>query len=332
MGSVVVPSLVAVWGERVAGSVAVSGAGGVLSYGELVRRADGLARSLVGRGVRRGEVVGVCMGRGVDVVVGLLGVMRAGCAYLPLDPGYPGGRLRFMVRDSGARFVVVDDGVRGGVGAELSGAAELVGVSGGEADIDVVLPEVGAGDLAYVIYTSGSSGEPKGVGVEHGSVVRLFDRVGEWFDWSRDDVWSCFHSVAFDFSVWEIWGALTSGGRVELVSFEDSRDPVAFGRLLGERGVSVASLTPSALLRLLPYMSGGVPGGLRHVVLGGEAVRAGQIAELLKHPGGERPRVWNLYGITETTVHASVRELTAADVAGEGSPIGRPLSDLSFAV
>ncbi|AUH44426.1 non-ribosomal peptide synthetase [Streptomyces sp. CMB-StM0423] len=333
MGSVVVPSLVAVWGERAAGSVAVSGAGGVLSYGELVRRADGLARSLVGRGVRRGEVVGVCMGRGVDVVVGLLAVMRAGGAYLPLDPGYPGERLRFMVRDSGVRFVVVDDDVRGGVGAELSNDAELIGVADGVSGDGVVLPEVGVGDLAYVIYTSGSSGEPKGVGVEHGSVARLFDRVGEWFGWSRDDVWSCFHSVGFDFSVWEVWGALTSGGRVELVSYEDSRDPVAFRRLLGERGVSVASLTPSALLRLMPFLSGeGVPGGLRHVVLGGEAVRAGQIAGLLERSVGERPRVWNLYGITEATVHASVRELTAADVDGEGSPIGRPLSDLAFAV
>ncbi|MEH0927117.1 amino acid adenylation domain-containing protein [Micromonospora sp. CPCC 205558] len=325
MGIVVVPSLVAEWGRRAGGSVAVSGVGGVLSYGELVERADGLARWLVGRGVRRGEVVGVCMGRGVDVVVALLGVMRAGCAYLPLDPGHPGERSGFMVSDSGARFVVVDGGVSGGVVAELGRVAELVEVSAVGGVGGVALPEVGSGDLAYVIYTSGSTGAPKGVAVEHGSVARLFDRVGEWIDWSSDDVWSCFHSVAFDFSVWEIWGALTSGGRVEIVSYEDSRDPVVFRRLLGERGVTMVSLTPSALLRLAGE---GVPG--RHVVLGGEAVRAGQIAGLLERV--DRPRVWNLYGITETTVHASVRELTAADVGGSGSPIGVPLGDLVFAV
>ena len=322
-----VPSLVAEWGRRAGASVAVSGVGGVLSYGELVERADGLARWLVGRGVRRGEVVGVCMGRGVDVVVALLGVMRAGCAYLPLDPGHPGERSGFMVSDSGARFVVVDGGVSAGVVAELGRVAELVEVSAVGGVGGVVLPEVGSGDLAYVIYTSGSTGAPKGVAVEHGSVARLFERVGEWIDWSSADVWSCYHSVAFDFSVWEIWGALTSGGRVEIVSYEDSRDPVVFRRLLGERGVTMVSLTPSALLRLAGE---GVPG--RHVVLGGEAVRAGQIAGLLERAVVDRPRVWNLYGITETTVHASVRELTAADVGGSGSPIGVPLGDLVFAV
>ena len=121
MGSVVVPLLVAEWGVRSPGAVAVSGAGGVLSYGELVGCADRFARLLVARGVGRGEVVGVCMGRGVDLVVALLGVMRAGCAYLPLDPGHPGGRLRFMVGDAGVRFVVVDAGVLGGVGRSCRG-------------------------------------------------------------------------------------------------------------------------------------------------------------------------------------------------------------------
>lgn len=221
MSGVAVPLLVAGWAERAGGSVAVVDGGGGLSYGELVGRADRLARLLVGRGVERGEVVGVCLDRGVSLVVALLGVWRAGCAYLPLDPAYPASRLEFMVGDAGVRFVVGS-----GVAAE---AAEVIAVPADvDGDADVVLPVVGPEDLAYVIYTSGSTGVPKGVAVGHGSLARLFDRVGEHFEWSVGDVWSCFHSASFDFSVWEIWGALSSGGRVVLVSYADSRDPVAF--------------------------------------------------------------------------------------------------------
>ena len=315
--SAVVPSSVAEWAGRAPGSVAVWGPGGPLSYGELVARADRLARVLVARGVRPGDVVGVCLGRDESLVVALLAVMRAGAAYLPLDPGHPPARLEFMVRDAGARLVV-----GAGVPADV---AETVDVSTADAADEAVLPEVGPGDLAYVIYTSGSTGTPKGVAVEHGSVARLFDRVGEFFDWSPSDVWSCYHSAAFDFSVWEIWGALSSGGQVVLVSYEDSRDPVAFRELLDARGITMVSLTPSALLRLMPH---GLPSGVRHVVLGGEAVRPRQIAPLLGLP----QRIWNLYGITETTVHATVRELTAQDADDDTSPIGAPLGDLTFAI
>ena len=272
----------------------------------------------------------MCLDRDVPLVVALLGVMRAGCAYLPLDPAYPASRLRFMVQDAGVRLVVGGDLVPPEV-AEVAGLVEVpaCGGSGGG-----VLPEVGPGDLAYVIYTSGSTGAPKGVAVEHGSAARLFDRVGERIDWTAADVWSCYHSAAFDFSVWEIWGALICGGQVVMVSYADSRDPVAFRDLLEERGVTMLSLTPSALLRLMPHLAGGaVPPRLRHLVLGGEAVRPGQIGALLSLPVPGRPRVWNLYGITETTVHATIRELTAGD-AGDlaGSPIGSPLGDLVFAV
>ena len=226
------------------GAVAVVGAGECWTYGELVERADRVAWSLLGCGVQPGDLVGVCLERGPWLVAVLLGVLRAGCAYVPLDPEYPVARLEFMVADAGVSAVVTGPGAAAGAAvAEAAGVRVLrVGdvVAGGGGG-DGVLPRVGARDLAYVIYTSGSTGTPKGVAVEHGSLSRLFDAVAECVPFGADDTWSWFHSAAFDFSVWEIWGALSSGGRVVVVSPWDACDPPGFLDILRKQAVTILS-------------------------------------------------------------------------------------------
>lgn len=331
--------------ERIAARAAASPAvvaivdrQGSLTYAQLIRRADQVARYLLASGVAPGDLVGVCLNRGSSLVVALLGVLRAGCGYLPLDPEYPPDRLRFMLQDSGAAAVV-------GTPAQLAWVpaghvvpidiAEAQGSAPVTAELSSTeLPSISAQDLAYVIYTSGSTGTPKGVAVEHGNVARLFDAVQQRIPVSETDTWSWFHSVTFDFSVWEIWGALTSGGRVVVVSGAEARDPAALLAVLRRSGTTIVSQTPSAFQGLLSSLGQDEPSwSVRAVVLGGEAVSIGAVADILQGAPGRWPRLYNLYGITETTVHATVKELTRNDLdADVRSPIGTPLGDLRLAV
>ncbi len=190
---------------------------------------------------------------------------------------------------------------------------------------------MGPESAAYVIYTSGSTGAPKGVVVTHANVLRLFDATEALFGFGADDVWTLFHSYAFDFSVWEMWGALLYGGTLVVVPFDVSRDPEAFRELLVRERVTVLSQTPSAF-RQLAAADAAAPAGdlaLRLVIFGGEALEPRSLAGWMERHGDERPRLVNMYGITETTVHVTFRPVTRADVHAEAaSPIGRALPDL----
>ena len=315
---------------------AVSFAGEALSYGELARRANQLARRLREFGVGPESRVALCLERSLDLVVGILGILEAGGAYVPLDPGYPRERLAFMVEDSGACVVV--------------GSLESVGVLpdmphtvllDAHREALAALPAghlepLGDGaSLAYVIYTSGSTGHPKGALVTHGNAVRLFDATSAWFGFGERDVWTLFHSYAFDFSVWEIWGALLYGGRVVVVPYEVSRSPGLFLDLLTREGVTVLNQTPSAFNELakVDEERGGVATDLRLVIFGGEALDLPGLAPWFERHGDARPRLVNMYGITETTVHVTYRPLRAVDARGERrSAIGVPIPDLSLHV
>ncbi|MGI8312745.1 amino acid adenylation domain-containing protein [Saccharopolyspora hattusasensis] len=310
-------------------AVAVTFDGLHISYGELNARANRLARVLVEWGVGPECVVALALPRSVDLVVAVLAVLKAGGAYLPLDPGYPAARIAFMLEDAGPGLVVTTSGVDvGGSVPRLvlddPGTAAWVDAAD-DGDLGVaVLPE----HPVYVVYTSGSTGTPKGVVVSHRNVVRLFDSTREWFGFGAGDVWTLFHSFAFDFSVWELWGALLHGGRLVVVPFEVSRSPGRFLELLAGEGVTVLNQTPSAFYQLAQaeFEDGGRVGGLslRVVVFGGEALEPARLAGWCeRHPDG--PVLVNMYGITETTVHVTYRELGGGEV---DSAIGRGIPDL----
>lgn len=190
-------------------------------------------------------------------------------------------------------------------------------------------------NLAYVIYTSGSTGRPKGVAVEHRSVVHLFRRTQPWFGFTSDDVWAQFHSAGFDFSVWEMWGALLHGGRLVIIPFDTARSPAALHALLREQGVTVLGQTPGAFRRLVAADADAPAplSALRLVVLGGDMLFPRALQPWLERYGDQRPRLVNMYGVTEATVHASYRPILRTDLAMAGpvaSPIGSPLPGLTF--
>ena len=332
-----IPEAVAHWARHDPAAIAVEGEGAdgawtQLTYGELVSRSRGLADRLVALGVQRGERVGVCAERTVDLVVALLGVLEVGAAYLPLDPTLPRERLSFQLANAGSRWVVAPAGLEDRLGGD-AGRLWLED-SSSATEVAPATTRVTAEDLAYVIYTSGSTGRPKGVLVPHGHVGALMEATAPWFDFGPDDVWSCFHSHGFDFSVWEIWGCLTTGGRLVMVPYWTSRSPADYRRLLAERGVTVVSQTPSAFRQLLTTDLDGsarVPSSVRVVVLGGEAFEPSTTPTWFEHcaaQGAKAPELINLYGITETTVHVTVRPITAADPNGAiNSPVGLAIPD-----
>jgi amino acid adenylation domain-containing protein len=314
----------------------------VLTYGELARRSSRMARRLVELGVGPGTLVGLCAERSPELVLGVLAILAAGGAYLPLDPSHPMERLAYTLADARAPILLAEEHLQERLPA---GAARVVGLRAlaGDEEVagEVPLPAVRAvpsdpGDLAYVIYTSGSTGRPKGVEVSHANVARLFAVIRQSFAFGQDDVWTLFHSIAFDFSVWELWGALAFGGRLVVVPGETARSPEAFYELLRRERVTVLSQTPSAFRQLLWAEESALARGeemaadLRLVVFGGEALDPASLAPWLERHGEERPLLVNMYGITETTVHTTWRRLRQSDLAQPGSAMGRPLSDLSL--
>ncbi len=314
-----------------------------LTYGELARRSSRMARRLAELGVGPGVLVGLCAERSPELVLGVLAILAAGGAYLPLDPSHPMERLAYMLADAGAPILLAEESLHERLpagAARVVGLHALAGLAGGqEVAGEVPLPPLPAcdpGDLAYVIYTSGSTGRPKGVEVSHANAARLFAVIRQSFLFGPDDVWTLFHSIAFDFSVWELWGALAFGGRLVVVPGSTARSPEAFYELLRRERVTVLSQTPSAFRQLLWAEESALARGeamvadLRLVVFGGEALDPASLSPWFERHGEERPLLVNLYGITETTVHTTWRRLRRSDLARPGSVIGRPLSDLSL--
>lgn len=302
-----------------------------LTYAELERRAERAADVLVGAGVRPGDRVGICLERSADVVTTMLAVLKASAVYVPMDPAYPDDRLAYVIEDAGLRVVVstrtdlpAPDGVLVVDPALLADRPAPTRPS----------RAVAGEDPAYVIYTSGSTGRPKGVVVAHRSVTALVAATREDLALGADDTWTLFHSTAFDFSVWEIWGPLLTGARLVVVPYWASRDPEELWRLLQRERVTVLNQTPSAFDQLIEAdgRTGSSRLDLRLVVFGGEALDARRLLPWFDRYPESTCRLVNMYGITETTVHVTAQDVTR-DAALTGSrSVGRAIRGWSVCV
>ncbi|MEE1866831.1 amino acid adenylation domain-containing protein [Pseudomonas auratipiscis] len=316
-------------------AIALTFEGQHLSYEALNRRANRLAHHLISQGVGPDRLVGLACARSFDMLVAILAILKAGGAYVPLDPQYPEDRLAYMIEDSGIALLLGQPAVLQHL--PLPEGLATVALDASFAEQPEHNPEVALSpdNLAYVIYTSGSTGRPKGTLLPHRNVLRLFDATQDWFGFDHNDVWSLFHSYAFDFSVWEIFGALLHGGRLLIVPQDTTRAPDDFYALLCDEGVSVLNQTPSAFRQLMHVACAEQhlqrDSRLRHVVFGGEALDIGSLAPWFQRFGDQAPRLVNMYGITETTVHVTYRPLSCADLQQASvSPIGEPIADLSW--
>ncbi|MEC1795758.1 amino acid adenylation domain-containing protein [Bacillus mojavensis] len=304
-------------------SIAVVYKDKAMSYTELNERANRLARLLISKGVGTEQFVALALPRSLDMTVGLLAVLKAGAAYLPLDPDYPADRIAFMLNDARPAIIITSSQVEN----QIPPAENVPKIVLDDPELceklktysplnpnhtDRIRP-LSPFNTAYVIYTSGSTGVPKGVMIPHQNVTRLFGATDHWFRFGSDDVWTMFHSYAFDFSVWEIWGPLLHGGRLVIVPHDISRSPEAFLRLLVKEGVTILNQTPSAFYQFMqaereqPDLGQAL--SLRYVVFGGEALELSRLEDWYHRHPEQMPKLINMYGITETTVHVSYIEL-----------------------
>ncbi|MEH2084715.1 MAG: non-ribosomal peptide synthase/polyketide synthase [Nostoc sp.] len=321
---------------RTPDAIAVTFGNQQLTYQQLNAQANQLAHYLKSLGVKADVLVGICLERSLDMIVGILGILKAGGAYVSLDPEYPHERLSFMLEDAQLRVLLTQQRLVETLHTTSLHQARVVCL---DTDWEKIAQNslsnpqntATAENLAYVIYTSGSTGKPKGVLVNHSNVVRLFTATDAWYKFNQDDVWTMFHSYAFDFSIWEIWGAFLYGGRLVVVPYLVTRSPESFYQLLCQEKVTVLNQTPSAFRQLIQAeQSIGTTNdlSLRLVIFGGEALELSSLQPWFERHGDTLPQLVNMYGITETTVHVTYRPLSKADLHDTASVIGRPIPDL----
>jgi len=306
-----------------------------LTYAQVNARANRIAHVLIAEKIGLEARVGLMAGRSVQLVIGILGILKAGAAYVPLDPAYPQERLSYMAQTSGISALLIGDGLDAlpGLPEEVRRLSLSRAIAEGARDDDPGLPQH-EDALAYVIFTSGSTGRPKGAQLTHANVARLLTMTDEWFHFGPEDVWTLFHSYAFDFSVWEIFGALCTGGALVIVSFEISRSPEEFALLLRDEDVTVLNQTPSAFRQLMAaraLINLSLP-ALRMAIFGGEALDPAELAPWIERYGDSSPQLINMYGITETTVHVTYRRIMREDLTRKVSPIGSAIKDLGLYV
>jgi len=299
----------------------------VLTYRELNRKANQLARVLRDNGAGADSIVGIMVERSLEMIVGILGILKAGGAYLPIDPEYPEERKQYILEDSKANLLIIQKHFRDKV--QYKGTVIEIEDSMNQRDASNLEIQNKPEDMAYIIYTSGTTGKPKGAMIEHRNVVRLMKNDKLQFEFSETDVWTMFHSYCFDFSVWEMYGALLYGGKLVIVPKLTAKDTGEYLKLLKKEEVTVLNQTPTAFYNLISeeMKEEGKELKLRYVIFGGEALKPLMLKEWKrKYP---EAALINMYGITETTVHVTYKEIGETEIAENRSNIGRPIPTLT---
>ncbi|WP_432409143.1 amino acid adenylation domain-containing protein [Wukongibacter sp. M2B1] len=300
-----------------------------LTYKELNERSNQIANYLLRRNIQKGSIISILMDRSINMIAGILGILKAGGVYLPIDPNYPIERIKYTIDDSKSHLVLTNE-------VHLTKLKDIEAIRViclddeiyDEYEISNTGVSVLSTDLAYIIYTSGTTGNPKGVMIQHKNVVNLILNKDIKFNFNERDVWTMFHSYCFDFSVWEIFGALMTGGKLIVVPKEISRSPKEFGGLLEREKVTILNQTPTAFVNMLrvdktfskDYSN------LRYIIFGGEALKPRVLREFKeRYPD---IKLINMYGITETTVHVTYKELLKEDIDSKVSNIGKAIPGL----
>ncbi|AOT10868.1 non-ribosomal peptide synthetase [Pseudoalteromonas luteoviolacea] len=319
-------------------SVALVFEGAQLTYQALNERANQLAHYLIEtQGVKPDTLVGLYVERSLETVIGILGILKAGGAYVPLDPSYPQERLAYMISDAELK-TIVSHASAGQVLAEYSGhVIDLEDVTiyqnYSKQNLDKCALGLTRSHLAYVIYTSGSTGRPKGVLQTHQNVLRLFSVTQDDFGFNGNDCWCLFHSISFDFSVWELWGSLAFGGKLIILSRHSVKDFDLIVDSFNQHGLTVLNQTPSAFKALVEYLSESkltLP-SLEKVIFGGEALLSHHVQQWFNEESFyTQATLINMYGITETTVHVTYRKVE--DISSGQIHIGKPLADQSIII
>ncbi|MFP4499142.1 MAG: condensation domain-containing protein, partial [Vulcanimicrobiota bacterium] len=314
--------------EKYPSNIAVIFHGKEMTYKELNERANQLARFLRKKGVKPDTFVGLMVEKSLDMIVGIIAIMKAGGCYLPIKPSFPQDRTNYMLENSEAPLLLTTPDlfyIAKDYKGELIDFTDEKIYTGDNSNLKNVNDPK---DMIYIIYTSGSTGKPKGVMLQHKNVVRLFHNSKMPYDFNENDVFSMFHSFCFDFSVWEMYGALLYGGKIVMIPRELAVNPSDFLKVLKKYKVTVLSQTPGAFYNLIEedLKADDHDLAIRYVTFGGEELKPAMLKKW--HEKYPETKLINMYGITETTVHVTFKEITTADIERKISNIGVPIPTL----
>lgn len=302
-----------------------------ITYRELDKKSSILAGQLIEKGVEGS--VGICLDRSINLIISIIAVLKSGCTYVPLDYQNPKDRMELIVSDSKPQLIITESQFQNlfeNFEREIIKISEmsLDNTNNGVNDITACS---NPNETAYIIYTSGSTGKPKGVQITHKNILHLFKNTENKFNISSDDVWTLFHSYGFDFSIWEIFGAILYGGTLEIIPKKVTKNPKRFVELINQKRVTFLNLTPTAFFQICPILiKGGEKSFLKTIIFGGEKLNFTKLKQYYEYFANRNISLYNMYGITEGTVHVTCKKIEERDLNSDISNIGFPIRGMKI--